>query len=158
MSKQGVVRALEAMDDPALRARLAGASTGVQAEFDLSNDELDLVSAAASEYPEVEGFSFQSVLDQSALNPLGLSSGHLDPSLVHKIPGRLKWNDITLKMGTASSEPEVVGFAGQRRDPYKNFNFRVVVNSQEIPVPDAYVGAVLYTDRHGWDLGGNKGA
>jgi hypothetical protein len=58
MSKKDVGRALSAMDDETTRRRLAEGDFSVLEPIELTNEERGLIKNAASDYPEVAGFSF----------------------------------------------------------------------------------------------------
>jgi len=55
MAREDVGNALKAMDDDKVREQIAGG--GLEGlDFDLTDDERDLVIGAAEDYPEVTGF------------------------------------------------------------------------------------------------------
>ena len=58
MSKQDVLKALETMDEEALRAQLAESDFSVLGDTELTDDEGELVRAAAEGFPETQGFAF----------------------------------------------------------------------------------------------------
>jgi len=79
MGKDDVRRALEAMDDEAIRARLvAGDFTDVEG-FALDDNERQLVKDAAADYPDVAGFAFDTFMkrwpDVSIAEPVELKTG-----------------------------------------------------------------------------------
>ena len=120
MSRKGVARALQAMDDESSRALLAAGTREVFADYDLDDYEGPLVRAAATAYPDVEGFSLDAFVRNAPLDLIGPA-------------------------GPPTREgPDVTGFAAQRFDPYRNFKFRIALGARDALVPDAYIDAVRY--------------
>jgi len=70
MSAEDLTRAIEALEDEAVRDRVAEGDLADFAELDLTDEEIALVEGAASEYPEVVGFDIRLGLMNLA-HPLG---------------------------------------------------------------------------------------
>ena len=57
MAKQDVGKALEAMGDDAVRAKMANGDFSDVPELDLSAEEREILRDAAGDYPDVAGFA-----------------------------------------------------------------------------------------------------
>ena len=75
MGKDDVRKALEAMDDEDVRARLAGGDFSDVSDLDLADNERDMVQGAAADYPEVAGFAYDAFMKDAFMKPGGLD-GH----------------------------------------------------------------------------------
>jgi len=62
MGKNDVRKALEAMDDDDVRARLADGDFADVGELELSDDERRMVQDAAADYPDVAGFAMMAYI------------------------------------------------------------------------------------------------
>lgn len=58
MGREEVRKALEAMDDEAVRAQMAGGDLSAIEPAEITDEERAMIVAAADDYPEVAGFSF----------------------------------------------------------------------------------------------------
>ena len=64
MAKEDVGKALEAMEDEDVRSGIAGGDFSGVSELSLTDEEKELLTGAAEDYPEVAGFAFNSYLSQ----------------------------------------------------------------------------------------------
>jgi hypothetical protein len=78
MGRDDVRRALQAMDDEDVRARLASGDFADVAGFDFTEHERELVQGAAADYPEVAGFAYDAFLNFGGIKG--------------ELPGYDKWN------------------------------------------------------------------
>jgi hypothetical protein len=83
MAREDVRHALVAMDDDDVRAQLAAGDFSGVAELDLTADEQSMVQNAANDYPEVAGFSVNSLITEIGFPALDLkgSGKHDHPAL-----------------------------------------------------------------------------
>jgi hypothetical protein len=95
MGRGDVERALRAMDDDETRERLGRGDYDAVSALDLTHEERTLIRDAASDYPEVAGFSFETFATFSA------AGVHLKEGLIgESSPGSLeawKWQLVDAK-------------------------------------------------------------
>jgi hypothetical protein len=69
MAAEDVGKGLEAMGDDAIREQVAGGDLSGLTDLELTDEEQEMLVGAAADYPEVEGFAFNTRLDKASKMP-----------------------------------------------------------------------------------------
>ena len=69
MAAEDVGKGLEAMGDDGIREQVAGGDFSALSDLDLTEEEQGILVGAAADFPDVEGFAFDSRVDFAPAKP-----------------------------------------------------------------------------------------